>query len=136
MVVIERSAPPKGGRAKEVVGFVNPLTKESNVKKERIKHWLSVGAQPSDTVHNILVKEGIVKAEKKAVHATSKKEEEKEAQTEEKAEVEETEKQQPEQTPSKKEDEEQKNVKEDEDESKDNDEEKDKDDEGEEGEGE
>ncbi len=75
IVVIEKGAPPKGGRAKEVVGFLNPVTKESNVKKERVKYWMSVGAQPSDRVHNLLVDQGVIKEDKKAVHSIAKEEE-------------------------------------------------------------
>ena len=48
----------------EVVGFFNPLTKEKKLKADRIKYWLSVGAQPSDTVHNLLVGEKIIKGKK------------------------------------------------------------------------
>ena len=72
MVVIERKSPPKGGRPVEVVGFYNPLTKEKGLKEERIKHWLSVGAQPSDVVHNMLVVTGIVKGDKIDVHKKAK----------------------------------------------------------------
>ena len=30
------------------------------LKRERIEYWLSVGAQPSDTVHRLLEKAGII----------------------------------------------------------------------------
>ena len=73
IVVTDKRNPPKGGRFKEQLGFYNPLTKEKNLKAERIKYWLSVGAQASDTVHNLLVKEGVLKAAKISVHKKSKK---------------------------------------------------------------
>lgn len=73
IVVIERGAPPKGGRAKEMLGSFDPLTKETIVKKERVEYWLSKGAQPSDTVHNMLISEGVIKGKKKPVHAKPKK---------------------------------------------------------------
>jgi len=76
IVVIERGAAPKGGRANEMLGSYDPLTKQRIIKKERIKYWLSVGAEPSDTVHNMLVSEGVIEGEKKRVHAKSKKKEE------------------------------------------------------------
>lgn len=75
IVVTEKKNPPKGGRAVETLGFLNPLTKEKNLKADRIKYWLSVGAQPSDRVHNLLVSEGIIKDKKKPVHAKPKKKE-------------------------------------------------------------
>lgn len=69
IVVTEKKNPPRGGRSLEMLGFLNPRTKEKQIKAERVKYWLSVGAQPSDRVHNLLVKEGVIKADKKPVHA-------------------------------------------------------------------
>lgn len=47
----------------ETVGTYNPLVEENQVtlKEERVLEWLSKGAQPSDTVRNILSKEGVMK---------------------------------------------------------------------------
>ena len=41
---------------KEAVGTYDPLKKPAEVKlnAERIKHWISVGAQPSDTVRSLI----------------------------------------------------------------------------------
>ena len=72
IVVTDKRKPPKSGRFVEEVGFFNPLTKEKNLKKERIEHWLSIGAQPSDTVYNLLIKERIIKGEKIDVHKKAK----------------------------------------------------------------
>lgn len=74
IVVTERENPPSGGNFLEQVGFWNPLTKERNLKEKRIKHWLSVGAQPSDTVHNMLVDTGIIEGKKKKKHKKAKEE--------------------------------------------------------------
>lgn len=68
IVVTEKSRGPKSKRFIEKLGFYNPLTKERRVLTERVKYWLSVGAKPSDTVWNLLVKEGVVKAKKIPVH--------------------------------------------------------------------
>lgn len=75
IVVTDKENPPRGGRSLELLGFLNPLTKEKQLKADRIKHWLSVGAQVSDRVHNLLVAEGIIKAKKRPVHAKPKKKE-------------------------------------------------------------
>ena len=94
IVVIDKKAPPRGGKPLEVLGFYNPLTKERGLKKERIQYWLSVGAQPSDTVWNLLIREGILKGKKIALHKKKKKkekEEVKEATQKEKAVEEKTE---------------------------------------------
>ena len=61
----------------EILGWINPRTKEKKIKKERVEYWLSVGAQPTDTVHNLLVNEGILKAEKVKTFKISKKRKEK-----------------------------------------------------------
>lgn len=55
VVVIEKTR-PRDGRFVEIVGTYNPLKKPAEVKlnAERIKHWLSQGAQPSDTVRSFL----------------------------------------------------------------------------------
>ncbi|OGM91102.1 30S ribosomal protein S16 [Candidatus Wolfebacteria bacterium RIFCSPLOWO2_01_FULL_38_11] len=63
------------GRCVEDLGWHNPHTNKSKVDRERAGYWLKVGAQPTDSVYNILVKTGVVKAEKKAVHKKSKKQE-------------------------------------------------------------
>lgn len=76
IIVIEKNNPPRGGRAVEILGFFNSLTKEKQINADRAKYWINVGAQPSDRVHNLLVQEGIIKAEKRPVHAKSKKKQE------------------------------------------------------------
>lgn len=73
IVVTDKRRPPKGGRFLEQVGFYNPLTKEKNLKEERIKYWMSVGAKPSATVYNLLIQEKIVDGKKIPVHKKAKK---------------------------------------------------------------
>src|ERR1700716_2545526 len=55
VVVIERTR-PRDGRVRELVGTYDPLKKPAEVKlnAERIKYWLGVGAQPSDTVRSFI----------------------------------------------------------------------------------
>ncbi|GIW04797.1 MAG: hypothetical protein KatS3mg059_1417 [Thermomicrobiales bacterium] len=45
-----------------------PLTEPATIKlnEERIRYWLSVGAQPTDTVRNMLVRHGLIEAPKTA----------------------------------------------------------------------
>ena len=73
MVVTDKKNPPRGGRFLEIVGFLNTFTKEKDIKADRIKHWISVGAKPSDTVHNILIKEKVIDGAKIALHKEPKK---------------------------------------------------------------
>jgi small subunit ribosomal protein S16 len=84
IVVTDKRNPPRGGKFVEEVGFWNPVTKEKVLRKERIKYWLSVGAQPSESVYNLLVSEKIIEGKKIPVH--KKKKEEKTEKKEEKKE--------------------------------------------------
>ncbi len=63
VVVAEKQRPVKG-KFVESVGMYNPLRKEIQLDAERIKYWISVGAQPSRTVHNLLVKNEVIEAPK------------------------------------------------------------------------
>ncbi len=62
-IVVADSRSPRDGRFIETVGTYNPLTQPEQVtlKEEAIMGWLNKGAQPSDTVRNILSKEGVMK---------------------------------------------------------------------------
>ena len=62
-VVVADSRSPRDGRFIETVGTYNPLVEGNQVtlKEDRILAWLADGAQPSDTVRNILSKEGVLK---------------------------------------------------------------------------
>ncbi len=57
--VVADSRYPRDGRFIEELGYYNPLSKEIKIDKERTVYWLGQGAQPSDTVKNILKKEGV-----------------------------------------------------------------------------
>lgn len=55
---------PRDGRIIEELGWYDPHAKEPQSKvslnRERIEHWLKSGAQPSETVRNLLRSQGIV----------------------------------------------------------------------------
>ena len=54
---------PRNGRVIEELGWFDPVqideTKQHSLKTDRIDYWLSVGAQPSDTVRSLLKRAGI-----------------------------------------------------------------------------
>ena len=76
IVVTDKRRASRGGRFVQELGFWNPLTKEKVLKGERIKYWISVGAQPSETVHNLLIKSGVIEGKKIDVHNKKKVKEE------------------------------------------------------------
>ena len=51
----------------EDLGAYDPRTKATTIKKDRVSHWVKMGAQPTTTAHNLLVKEGAITAPKKVV---------------------------------------------------------------------
>lgn len=59
-VVVADSRAPRDGRFIEVIGFYNPRTEPETVevKEDRVLHWLSVGAQPTESVTQLLEKHG------------------------------------------------------------------------------
>jgi len=76
IVVTDKRKSSTGGRFVEDVGFYNPITKEKNLKAERIKYWISVGAKPLETVHNLLVSGKIIEGKKIKIYRRLKKLEE------------------------------------------------------------
>lgn len=64
VVVIDKRKSARGGRAVEDLGYKNPLTKKISLNKERVLYWIKNGAQPSASVHNLLVSEKIIDAKK------------------------------------------------------------------------
>jgi len=75
VIVTEKSRDP-WGRSVEIIGQYNPRTNPKTIvfKEDRAKYWLSVGAQPTKTVRNLLINAGIMKGDKaKAVAITNKR---------------------------------------------------------------
>lgn len=61
-LVVADSRSPRDGKFIEIVGHYNPVRqpKELNVKTDRVRHWLTVGAQPSDAVVRLLKQVGVL----------------------------------------------------------------------------
>ena len=66
-IVAADSRSPRDGKFIETIGTYNPLPEKNEIKvdEERALYWLSKGAQPTDTVRNILSKQGIIAKYKK-----------------------------------------------------------------------
>lgn len=61
-IVIADSRAPRDGRFTEKIGTYNPNTNPATVDLnfERALYWVETGAQPTDTVRNILSREGVM----------------------------------------------------------------------------
>lgn len=66
MAVLPKASGPKAGKYVDLVGTYNPKTKAMTVDGAKIKDWMSKGAQVSPSLHNLLVKNGVVEGTKKA----------------------------------------------------------------------
>lgn len=61
-IVVMDSRAPRDGRALDEVGLYHPIATEEQqlvLQEEKIREWLSKGAQPSDTVKRLLNKRNI-----------------------------------------------------------------------------
>lgn len=57
IVVIEKTR-PRNGRFVEIIGTYDPLREPADVrfKEDRVKYWLGVGAQPTETVRSFFAR--------------------------------------------------------------------------------
>lgn len=67
-VVVAEATAPRDGRFIEKLGTYNPLLPKDHADRvtlieDRVKHWLSVGAQPTDRVLRFLDARGLAKRE-------------------------------------------------------------------------
>lgn len=70
-IVVADSRAPRDGRFITTVGTYNPLTTPKEVKfdEDAVMEWLQKGAQPSDTVRNMLQAAGVMKKYHEAKYA-------------------------------------------------------------------
>lgn len=61
-IVVADARYPRDGRFIEEVGSYDPMTEPATVKvdADKVKEWIKNGAQPTDTVKNLLKKNGVI----------------------------------------------------------------------------
>ena len=61
-IVVAESRYPRDGRFIEEIGTYNPMTEPTTVTvdAEKAKKWIANGAQPTDTVRDLLKKNGVI----------------------------------------------------------------------------
>ncbi len=69
VVLTDSKNAAKSGKFLEILGSYKVKGGEAIFKADRVKHWMSMGAQVSATVHNFLVAQKIIEGKKKNVLA-------------------------------------------------------------------
>jgi small subunit ribosomal protein S16 len=68
VVLTDSKNGPKSGKFIEILGNYDARKNdETQLNGERIQYWIAQGAQPSDTVHNLLVRHEVIAGEKRNV---------------------------------------------------------------------
>jgi small subunit ribosomal protein S16 len=63
-VVLQERTKAPGKRHIEMLGNYDPVKKTVGLDAERITYWMGQGARVTDAVHNLLVREGVIKGAK------------------------------------------------------------------------
>jgi small subunit ribosomal protein S16 len=84
VIISEKGRDPYGD-VLEILGSYNPHSKELAVKTERIKYWISKGAQLTATVNNLLLEKKIIEGQKQTASKKGKPSEKRVAQIKAKA---------------------------------------------------
>ncbi len=73
-IISEKTKDPWGDNL-EILGHYNPRTSPPTlvIKEDRLKHWISKGAQMSDTVNNLLIDKKLVQGDKRRIVKLSQK---------------------------------------------------------------
>lgn len=64
VVLTDSKNSTKSGKFLEVLGMYDPVGNVKEIKADRVKHWMSHGAQLSDTVHNWLIDKKLIPGKK------------------------------------------------------------------------
>ena len=64
VILVESKRAAKTGNYQEMLGSYDARSDRVDLKADRIKYWVSMGATVSDTVHNLLVSQKIIDAKK------------------------------------------------------------------------
>ena len=64
VVVVESKRKVQAGNYLEMVGSYDPRVDKVELKADRIKHWIGMGATVSDTVHNLLISQNVIEGKK------------------------------------------------------------------------
>jgi small subunit ribosomal protein S16 len=64
IAVLEKERAAKAGNIVELLGTYNPRSKALTLNESQVKHWISKGAQPTDSIKNLLIAKGVIEGKK------------------------------------------------------------------------
>ena len=64
IVVLEKERAAKTGNILELLGTYNPRSKALTLDEEGVKGWIAKGAQPTDSIKNLLINKGVIQGKK------------------------------------------------------------------------
>jgi len=64
IVVLEKERAAKAGNIVELLGTYNPRSKALTLNEAHVKEWIAKGAQPTGSIHNLLINKGIIEGTK------------------------------------------------------------------------
>lgn len=66
-IVLQQHTMAPTGKHVEVLGSYDPHQKKAVIKADKVKEWIAKGAQVSDSVYNLFIREGVIVGKKRAV---------------------------------------------------------------------
>ncbi len=64
IVLLEKARAAKTGSIVEQLGTYNPKSKALTLNEESVKKWIAQGAQPTDSIRNLLITKGVITGKK------------------------------------------------------------------------
>ena len=64
IVVLEKERAAKAGNIVELLGTYNPRSKALTLNEVQVKAWIAKGAQPTDSIRNLLINKGVITGKK------------------------------------------------------------------------
>ena len=64
IAVLEKERAAKAGNVVELLGTYNPRSKALTLNEEHVKAWIAKGAQPTDSIRNLLISKGVIEGKK------------------------------------------------------------------------
>jgi small subunit ribosomal protein S16 len=64
IVVLEKERAAKAGNIVELLGTYNPRSKALTLNEQHVREWMAKGAQPTDSIRNLLINKKVIEGKK------------------------------------------------------------------------